>query len=111
MPPVKPERVAETNNCTYAKRRGFEVRKMNGLGKRSWPDRMFIGPLTIFFIEYKVVGEDPTPGQQEMINKLRRWGHHVYVVDDPRIGRTIIDFELAHPNEPGGWMGKGGSNA
>lgn len=98
---AKPERVAENNNVQYAIKRGLKHRKMNGMGSRSWPDQMFLGKKRLmFFIEYKVVGEEPTEKQQQMHDDLRAMGHHVYVVDDPDIGRAIIDYEINNPGGP-----------
>ncbi|HEY6007571.1 MAG TPA: VRR-NUC domain-containing protein [Geobacteraceae bacterium] len=99
--PAELERVAENNNIAFAAKLGIENRKMNGMGKRSWPDRLFIGPNRVFFfIEYKVRGELPTPAQATLINKLRKMGHHVYVVDDKEVGRKIILYEFNHPGGP-----------
>lgn len=98
--PALPERVAENNNLAYAKKRGLICRKMNGLGFRDWPDRLFIGKGVIFWIEYKVRGKGPTPNQAKLHEVLRGWGQHVYVVDDKNVGREIINYEINNPGGP-----------
>jgi hypothetical protein len=96
MAKTKPERIAENDNVQYAKRLGCLVRKMNGLGARSWPDRGFWAPNgKHFLIEYKRVGEEPTPLQKMMINQLIDLGQWVFVIDDKATGRNIIDAIIA----------------
>lgn len=69
-PPL--EKSIEKAVVDYAKKRGCLVRKMNGQGARSWPDRMFITPTgRIFFIEFKRPGGKLTPGQEAMLDTLR----------------------------------------
>lgn len=69
-PPL--EKSIEKAVVKYAQERGCLVRKMNGQGARSWPDRMFITPTgRIFFIEFKRPGGKLTPGQEQMLAVLR----------------------------------------
>lgn len=57
-------------------------RKMNGLGKRDWPDQLLLFPSGIkMFVEFKRRGERPTPKQASLHRKLRRLGHEVHVCD------------------------------
>jgi hypothetical protein len=57
--------------------------KMNGMGKRSWPDRMFLIPGGCpFFIEFKSPGEEPTLLQANTIKGLTEDGYDVEVHDD-----------------------------
>lgn len=74
---------------TYAKERGWDSRKMNGLGFRDWPDRLFIPPVvrrrrqrSSFWVEFKKPGEVPTPSQATKIALLRARGEEVYVLDN-----------------------------
>ncbi len=100
------ESTTEKNNVTWALKTYGDatkhpltgrllVRKMNGMGARSWPDRMFVkdGGRT-WYIEYKRPGEGPTPLQEAMITALRRLGHRVYLVDHAGEGRRIIESEM-----------------
>ena len=57
--------------------------KMNGMGKRSWPDQMFMIPGgKPFFIEFKSPGEEPTPLQWVQIRRMQADGYEVSVFDD-----------------------------
>lgn len=60
-----------------------KVRKMNGEGNRSWPDRMILlkgGPAV--FIEFKRPGEEATELQADLHNELRELQYPVAVFDD-----------------------------
>lgn len=89
------ERHIEGSVVHYAKVKGVESVKLNGIGKRSLPDRMFLGPRgTILFIEFKRAGEEPTELQRWCHNRWRDLGHVVHVVDNVREGRELIDSML-----------------
>ena len=80
------ERVIEARCLRHAKRLGWTSRKMNGLGFRAWPDRLFIPPNEIpdrvmFFVEFKRVGERPTPLQRAVHTNLRARGQAVFIID------------------------------
>lgn len=73
----------------YAAAVGWESRKMNGLGFRSWPDRLFLPPRVRtkkqgaalgrrFYVEFKKPGEESTPDQTRVQNELRERGETVY---------------------------------
>jgi hypothetical protein len=71
---------------------GFEHRKMNGMGAKSWPDQQFFVPGgKSFFIEFKKPNGKPTPKQSEKHRQLRALGFDVYVCDNPTKGKAIID--------------------
>lgn len=82
-----------------AKNLGWESRKMNGLGFRDWPDRLFIPPRPVkpmrraFWVEFKRLGEEPTPAQGKRIEDLRRRGERVYVCDNVPGFKSIIRAE------------------
>lgn len=66
------ERTIEARVVNWALSQGWLHRKLNGVGARSWPDRMFISPAgSVVFIEFKRVGEMPSAKQQNMIDNLR----------------------------------------
>lgn len=82
---------------------GIMSRKMNGLGFNSWPDRMFMVPRRPFFIEFKRVGEEPTPLQQDNHSWLRSLGYEVEVHDSTdeafeSIRRHTMEA-IRHPKE------------
>lgn len=88
-----------------AKERGWVSRKMNGLGFRDWPDRLFIRPLKLIsrhsrqllpaalsprrgwtyqrpvWVELKRRGEVPTLNQSVLHKMLRDRGEDVRVID------------------------------
>lgn len=71
----------------HAQERGWESRKMNGLGFRDWPDRFFISPIRAahrrsFWVEFKKPGNEPTPSQAIRIADLRLRGEEVLVLDN-----------------------------
>jgi hypothetical protein len=79
------ERDLEDAAVRYAHQElGFTSRKMNGLGFRAWPDRLFIWPKgnRQEYVEFKKVGEEPTVLQLQMHRLLRARGCVVHVVDN-----------------------------
>lgn len=69
------ESAIENKTVNWARARGVLVRKMNGLGMRSWPDRLFLLPGgKAFFIEFKRKDAKPTPLQAAMLADLNRRG-------------------------------------
>ena len=85
------ERAVEQNCLNFAKALGVTIAyKMNGLGMRSWPDRMFLYKGRVLFIEFKRLGEKPTPKQALMHERLKSEGFHVFVVDNVAQGRGIL---------------------
>lgn len=62
----------------------LKVRKMNGLGYRSWPDRLILGPGKFFcWIEFKrpILGK-LSPGQEDLFEEFRSMDHVVHVEDN-----------------------------
>lgn len=70
------------------------IRKMNAYPDRHWPDRLFIGRgsrgPTVFFIEYKAPGEEPTPMQAQFHRVLRRLRIPIEVAEGKEQGQAII---------------------
>ena|SRR3990167_2766547 len=85
-PPL--ERNLENRCRKYAKAQGWLLRKMNGLGFRSWCDRLLIPPSSkgvvqpVLWCEFKRKGKHPTLAQENHHGDLRLRGQHVYVVND-----------------------------
>lgn len=72
--------------------------KLNGMGRRAWPDRLFPGPYGRFvMIEFKRLGEEPTPAQAFVHKKLARLGHKVEVVDNVEYGYELMAKLFAKP--------------
>jgi hypothetical protein len=128
------EAVTEGNNVSWAYKTYGDatklplgrimIRKLNGMGARSWPDRMFIGVLAakqpsplqrrlgavavlpearVWLIEYKRAGKLPEPGQENHIKALRRLGIRTYLVDNANEGRRIITAEMEGLIPSGYW--------
>ena len=56
------------------------------------PDRIFIAyPNTVFFIEFKKLGEKPRKLQEIVMSKIRSKGVEVFVVDNIEKGKRLID--------------------
>ena len=85
------EKMVEAQVCDYAESKNCEVLKMNLKGRRGWPDRLFIFHGKVLFIEFKRLGEQPTPLQKFVHGVLQGHGMRVEVVDDHYKGRRLID--------------------
>ena len=86
------EKQVEGNNRNYSKTKNVLFEKFVSPSKRSVPDDMLTFEYgLIAFIEYKAPGKFPTEKQWFDHCKRRDRGVLVYVVDDPDIGRNIID--------------------
>lgn len=88
------ESSVENPVVAYAKKKGVLARKLNGLGFRGWPDRLFIFPNGAqVWIEFKAPGklQKLSTNQQDIIKKLMDMKQHVYVVDSKEVGKEIID--------------------
>ena len=89
------EKTIEAAVVNYAKKKGCLVRKMNGLGARSWPDRLFLGPSgRCCWIEFKTPNGKLTPLQGQLHEKMFAMGHKIYVVRDVAFGKKLIDALL-----------------
>lgn len=75
---------ARANGLIRARWPRVKIRKMNGFGFRSWPDRAYLFPKgVVIFIEYKRPGEILSRGQQHEIKELKRLGYAVAVCTSP----------------------------
>lgn len=64
------ESAIERRVVNWARKRGWRVKKLNGVADRGWPDRLFVGPGFTAFIEFKRPGATPTPLQGSAIEEL-----------------------------------------
>lgn len=99
---VRPQLESSVENpvVAYAKKKGVLVRKMNGLGFRGWPDRLFIFRNGVsVWIEFKAPGKknNLSENQKEIIEALSDRDHTVFVVSDKEVGKAIIDEYLVRP--------------
>lgn len=93
------ERDIEKKVVAYAKSLGCLVYKFTSPSQRSVPDRLFIMPngRGVFFIEFKRLGCKPTASQEVEIEKIKRQGISVFVVDDVASGRVVVDTMMYDP--------------
>jgi hypothetical protein len=88
------EKDIEKRVCDYAKSLGMLVYKFTSPSRRSVPDRLFVLPGgQVFWIEFKRKGKSPTAAQIVEIEKIRKQGATVYVVDDETAGRCVVSDE------------------
>ena len=71
---------------------GWDAVKMNLLGRRGEPDRLFLihggRPL---YVEFKRLGLKPTKLQAHRISELRGWGYDVETCDNRESAKDLID--------------------
>ncbi len=93
------EKVIESEMVDYAKKHQILCYKFTSPSRRSVPDRLFILPngRGCFFAEIKRKGKKPTPSQAVEIDKIKRQGISVFVVDDVASGRVAVDAMMHDP--------------
>jgi len=77
----------------YAKERGVLSYKFSSPSQRHVPDCIFLYGGRTFYIEFKRLGEKPTQAQALEHEKIRACEAIVYVVDNVKQGKQIIDLE------------------
>lgn len=89
------EKQIEAKVVKWAKFNGFFVLKINGLGQRSWPDRLFICPPgQHIWIEFKRPGGVLSEGQKTIIEGLQEAGATVHVCYDAPTAISILEKYL-----------------
>jgi len=92
MNPNPLEKIIEAKVVAHAKKLGMLCYKFTSPSKRSVPDRLLITPAgVVFFMEIKRKGQKPTPSQAVEIDKIRKQGVAVFVVDDVAVGKAMVD--------------------
>lgn len=86
------EKQIEKEVCFHAKQKGFLTYKFTSPSRSAVPDRLLITPWgTVFFIEFKRTGEEPTPQQHREHDRLRKMNILLFVVDNIPDGKKLID--------------------
>ena len=86
------EKVIEAAVCKYAQSKGFLTYKFTSPARSAVPDRLFIAPGgQCMFIEFKRLGQKPTPAQQREHDRIRGNGVRVYIIDNIDDGNATID--------------------
>ena len=78
----------------HAERTGWFCFKVTPMGRRGFPDHLFFYRYpTIAIIEFKAEGKSLKVGglQEYIINLLLKLGWPVYVVNDPEVGKQLLD--------------------
>jgi len=77
------EQTVEVPVTNLAKTAGFLVRKLQWIGRRGAPDRLFSHPIHgTFLVEFKAPGKEPTAQQFREIKRLRDSGIDAVWFDD-----------------------------
>lgn len=85
------ESVIEGSVCAHSEMNGWLVRKLSWIGRRGAPDRLFMKGGRALFIEFKATGEKPDPLQVREIERMRKAGMEVHVIDDIEVGCALFD--------------------
>jgi hypothetical protein len=89
------ETKTEIDVVDYAESKGVLQLKLNVIGRKGWPDRLFMYKGKIIFIEFKRAGKSPRKLQEYVHEKIRSHWFEVYVVDHYQQGVDLID-QLVH---------------
>lgn len=91
MIPKVLESQIENAVIAWARARGIFVSKLQGMGNRSLPDRIFWIPGgKPLLIEFKRPGGKPTVLQAETILRLKNLGYEVHVIDSVEEAKRVI---------------------
>ena len=89
------ERDVQSKVVTFARRLGIAAHKFSSEARRNVPDYVFFYDGRTYFIEFKATGKTARDAQVKEINKLRKAGFQVDVVDDPDDGKQRIKEFIA----------------
>lgn len=74
------EKKHERDVVKWWRQLGLRQAKLNLMGQKGWPDRLFVVPnYGVIFIEFKREGEKPEPLQDRIIKSLREAKQEVHV--------------------------------
>lgn len=88
------EIVLELDIVKEAEDDGWLVRKLQYVGRRGAPDRMFVKRGRIVFIEFKRKGEQPDGLQRREHDRLRGQGIQVHVIDNHDDARKLLKLGI-----------------
>lgn len=85
--------------CDRAEAAGWLVRKLQWVGRRNAPDRLFAKDGRVLFIEFKRPGEQARPTQAREVIRMQAAGMEVHVLDSPLLALHIlgIPFDCSPP--------------
>lgn len=82
----------ERRTCHYALGKGVLVLKLNVIGRRGWPDRLFVYQGRIALVEFKRPDVRPTIYQKMIHERLNAHQFKVSIIDSRAAGRRLIDL-------------------
>ena len=86
------ERKIVSEVVKFAESRGWVHRKVVYQNRAGAPDDWFFTfPERLIIIEFKRPGEVPKPHQQREIDRLRKLGFKVHVIDNIEAGRALFE--------------------
>ena len=86
------EKDIEARVCEYARGKKWLAYKFTSPARAAVPDRLMVRPGGhVIFIEFKRHGAKPTPAQEREHLRLREQGCYVYVIDNVKDGKELID--------------------
>ena len=88
------EATIEKAFVAYAESKGCHALKLRIDGKNGFPDRTVLTPRGVFFIEFKAPGGKLRPAQEEWIERLRKLGFYVAVIDSVVIAEWTLNTVL-----------------
>lgn len=98
------ERAVELPVVAMAEKEGFFVRKVQWVGRRSAPDRLFArkdrGQV---YIEFKAPGKTATLAQQQEHDRMRKAGIEVHTCDNIDDAMRILWLRRPGSNAPEDW--------
>lgn len=93
-PPL--EKKVEADFLKELKKLPVKVRKMNGMGFNSWPDRLVIGPKGFFYwveLKREKIGK-LSAGQEDLFGEMLKMDHGVHVFTDGREAALAVKYAL-----------------
>ena len=77
--------------CDHAENRGWLCRKLQWTGRRGGPDRLFAKAGRVVLVEFKRPKAGPRAQQEREIERLRKAGVEVHVIDSVEKGCALFD--------------------
>lgn len=75
----------------YARSKGWKTRRMAYIGRHGCPDSWFFKNGEVVVIEFKDHGKTPALHQEREIDRLRKAGLKVYVIDNVDDGCALFE--------------------
>lgn len=94
--PSRLEKEIERHVCAYAQEVGILTPKIQVIGERGWPDRLFIDSSGAHvWVEFKKMDEMPEPIQLYRMEQLAERNVLSIVIDNVEAGEGLVDAMVA----------------